>query len=99
MINSNVSMVRAPVSYREITDAFEYFIEKVRPIAGGAGLNTVALSAESYLNVALKLTEIYVNNATSVSAEKGDVLGHGLYLGVKDSLDSIAQALETKNER
>lgn len=44
--------------------------------------------------IAIKLTEIHMKCTNDVSIEKGDTYGHGLYLGVGESLNKIATALD-----
>lgn len=94
----------APVNKKEILDAFEYFLDLGSQTIRDSSLFPKSPNYnsddwtpnETYVNVALKLTEIYVSNRTNISIERGDVLGHGLYLGINDSLNNIAEALNTK---
>lgn len=96
----------AEVSKREIRDTFEYFLEAVYNSIADSGIlpkahEHVTVSQTDYINMALKLTEIHVNNQTSVAIERGDVLSHGLVLGLTDvvsSLNNIAESLNKVGE-
>ena len=87
------AMLVAPVgSPSQVINVFSTMLEFVEGVNFEPNLE---LHGQKKVDVALKLTEIYVNAKTSVSADKGDALAHGLALGLKDLVDS----LENKNER